>query len=125
MTPKRLQCRLRYWQRVLRLNDWEIELRIVRRVVLDGAVGRCESPVYRSAIISLADPVDFTADDSPRMADLEDTLIHELVHLHMKDLGVVCAKSGQTMSPEQVAEERAVEALAGALLKLERARVAG
>jgi hypothetical protein len=114
--------RCTYWQRLLRLQDWDVDVRVVRRATLGspGSCGSCEGGTYRRAIIRIADPVDFTPDEPARLRDMEDTLLHELLHLHLHDLRVPRAKEGERETAEQIAEERAIEAVVGALLTLER-----
>lgn len=110
------------WQRILRLNDWDIDLSIVRRHTLtsSSSLGQTTLGIYRRATIKIADPTDFLADDTARDRDLEDTLVHELLHLHFNDLRVPVSRPTDPSTAEEVAQERAIEAIAGALLTLKR-----
>lgn len=117
MTLDQLRERLAYWQRVLRLQDWDIEVRVVPQHHIDPdspkATGRNKfHPVYRTSLILVADPATCVSDHEAAFArsyDPEQTLLHELVHLlmpHVKE------------STDEA--EYSVEAIANALLRLER-----
>lgn len=107
------QERLRYWQRLLRLQDWDIELRVVRRHELDDAYGRCStwSAVGR-AKIRLLDPQDFEPTIDPRDRDIKVTLVHELLHLRIP--------ADQADGSSSLGQEQAVERIAQALVHLRR-----
>lgn len=114
--------RCRAWQQILRLQDWDVEVSIVRRSSIGHttAIGLTTISTYRRARIRLLDPDDFTDDDWPIERDMEATLVHELVHLHLDDLHVRENHDSGRRTAENVALERAVEALARALLSLKR-----
>lgn len=123
MTLADAAARCRYWQSVLRLRDWNVVVKFGRSFDMSspGAVGQCwQSTSQRRAIITLLDPVDFrpavdAVDDHAH--DIEDTIVHELLHLHFGDLRV---PKGEQETPEQIAEERAIDAITGALVALDR-----
>lgn len=117
MTIEHLRERLAYWQRVLRLQDWDIVLDFADQRDMPSMTHRGSLEAqwnYRRALIKIADPATtrfenlafhqrFGSDDA------EHTLVHELVHLILPSDGV----------PED-AEEYAVESLTKALLHLDR-----
>ncbi|MEW6044997.1 MAG: hypothetical protein AB1609_00710 [Bacillota bacterium] len=112
------KCRL--WQRRLRLQDWDIVTKIVRADDMhsDGQ-GECMWVIERKeAIIKLLDPVDYSP-RSPFEQDHERTLVHELLHLHFAPF---TAKDG---TPEDVAQEQAIQCLAKALVALARGEASG
>lgn len=117
-----LAARCEYWQRVLRLQDWDVRLDIARMADLGvGTLGECDpSAVKRQAKITLLDerdlgPQKFWFDGESW--DWEITLVHELLHLHLHD---VVGKDYQT--PAGLAAERAIHAISKALVALERAK---
>ena len=80
---------LKYWQQVLRLQDWNIELRIVRQHELGDpdALAECEYYLERKdAFIRIVPPIDLDKFDSSYLEeearDYDVTIIHELLHLH-------------------------------------------
>lgn len=110
-------ARLAYWQKQLRLQDWDISVRIMRRHAMPRAtsVGSVQIEIYRRANVLLLDPVDFHPDDWPADADLEISLVHELLHCAVYDAGTPTPDSAQ-----DVGLERAIEALAILLVTLDR-----
>jgi hypothetical protein len=96
-------------QRELRLQDWRIDVSYVRDLCAsDGTVvhGLCYSLVdAKTARIEIRDPETPAGDNDPTV---EETLVHELVHLHFAPL------SGFTQADIAV-EEQAVWALSEAI----------
>lgn len=120
MTPvdePQLQERLAHWQKLLRLQDWDVDIKIVRRHAMPKATSLAGAQIdrYRRVKILLLDPVDWHPDDWPADRDLEISLVHELLHCVFYDAG-----SPKEDSPEDLALERAVEATALALITLDR-----
>lgn len=107
--------RCAYWQRVLRLQDWDVAVSMERRHALKRGVANAEIDIYRRAKIRLLDPVDIAPDDWAQDQDLEISIVHELLHLAFHDVG-----RPKDDSPEDVALERAIEATANALVRLDR-----
>lgn len=117
MTAFDLEGRLAFWQRLLRLQDWDIEATIVRRHVMQSSTSLASADIekYRRAKIRLLDPIDWNPQDWPTDRDLEVSLVHELLHCAFHDAGTPKADT-----PEDVGLERAIEATAVALVTLER-----
>lgn len=96
-------------QRELRLLDWRIEVSYVRDLCAPGGYpvhGLCSHLVdAKRARIQIRDPETPATENDP---SVEETLVHELVHLHFAPF------SGNTQ-PEIAAEEQAVWAIAEAI----------
>jgi len=114
-----LRERLARWQSVLRLRDWDIELRFVRQHDLptDAVGGVTWGLNARMATVSLLDPVDADPEAPESIRDSEATLVHELVH-------VVLARVSSTET-DRISYEQGIDALARALLGLERGDAGG
>jgi hypothetical protein len=110
-TLSRLEAQLAYWQLLLRLRDWRID--IVLTDVQDLGPGRLArvdwALIQKHATVRLLDPAADAAHD-----DLEMSLVHELIHLHLAPIGV------EDGTAEDMAQETAIEMLAGALVELRR-----
>jgi hypothetical protein len=107
---------LAMWQYLLRLQDWDIKAKFARVSTFD--VGQSEGEVNwvlskRQAIVKILDPVDYP-EDAGWPQDAEQTLVHELLHLHFAPFD---AESG---SPELTAQEQAIEAISKALVGIKR-----
>lgn len=110
-----LQQLLPEWQKILRLQDWDVKLIVDReRNFIGGdSQGECSWVLEKKqAFIKILDPVDFP--DSKWEQDSEETLVHELLHLHFAPFN---AEDGTL---EDVAQEQAISAIAGALAGLKR-----
>lgn len=114
MTIEALRERLAYWQRVLRLQDWDIVVEYIHPRDFENRTWlglNARQDRYRRCLIQLADPAAYQASEDFARAfpyDPEQVLLHELLH---------CIVRGDE---EQC--EHAVEMLANALLRLERDR---
>ncbi len=106
------------WKRTLRLEDWDIAVRIARGNGLDlsaGNQGCCSWTLSRrEATVKLMAPVDYDK-DCIFPQDMEATLVHELLHLHFAPFA-----AKEDGSPEDVAQEQAIHALSLALVALKR-----
>lgn len=73
-----------HWQRLLKLSDWQVIVKISRASEFRSP-GRMGEVLYtlskKSAIIRLLDPNDYSNVDFPQ--DHVMTLVHELSHLHL------------------------------------------
>lgn len=109
-----LKERLAYWQKLLRLQDWDVIPKIVRREKMTlGGQGECQWGLERKeATIRLIGPIDYP-DDCSREQDQELTLVHELLHLHFAPFS---ADGGS----KEVAQEQVIQCIAQALVSLER-----
>jgi hypothetical protein len=105
---------LRLWQKRLRLEEWKIDVKIVRIWDLEqGTLGHIDWSVpHKTATIKVLNPSDYELPKDKIPADMELSIVHELVHLHLSVLPL--NKSTRT------AEEQVVSMLADALVSLER-----
>ena len=114
LTQAQLEERLAYWQKQLRLQDWDVEIRMVRRFEAgdhEGSMAYVE--VYlpkRHARINFIEPRDVDPEGWP-VESMERSLVHELLHLHMWPF------NPEDDTPAYTAMEQAVHALAGALVE--------
>ncbi|SRR6266852_2570024 len=111
-----LDCLRETWQRRLGLRDWTVTVKLCRARDMDDEDSNGEVQIllnHRRAFIALRDPLDVKPEYHPEN-DLEETLVHELLHLWTEPLSLPDA------GPRQVAEEQALNALAKALVALAR-----
>lgn len=116
-TNERLEEKLAYWQKRLRLSDWIIKIDIARQKEFSASdrIGEIAYNVYtKTAHIKILDPVDY--DDWDKQ-DMERTLVHELVHLHFAE---ICYHFGKDNEFYNVFEEQAIEGITNAIISAER-----
>ena len=104
------------WQRELRLQHWEIAVKIARECEFEtkNAQGECRWTLSTAqATIKIIDSVDYPS--SPFKQDMEKTLVHELLHLHFASFDET--KNG---SLEEVMLERCIDHISKALVNLKR-----
>lgn len=104
------------WQRILKLQDWDVSIKVVPHREAEDAWGNVHWNFQEKiADIKLLNPADQSGGMRPYC--MEETLVHELLHLHFAPFN---ANSG---TPEQLAQEQAINAIAHALVKLKNARL--
>lgn len=106
VTHSQIEKTLRKCQKQLRLLDWHIDLRVVRKgTFADIRVAECQFH-YRnmSAVISVLDPRD-NDDPGYGMQNIESTLYHELLHI------ILTPTWNDTGIPQDV-QEQIIERLA-------------
>lgn len=116
LTLKQLESRGRYWQKILRLEDWEIFYKIVDEFS-DGKdkAGECRvAELHKAAVVSIVAPYNFKQYEWPQ--DMELDLLHELCHVHFY------AWPGGSDNMATREEEWAVQCFSQALLQLDRER---
>jgi hypothetical protein len=109
-----LKARRDYWQEILRLQDWDVPLRVCRSYAMKREDCLAYIEVYenkREAHITFLDPSDYDPDGWPQ-EELEQSLIHELIHLHL------WAFNPEEDTPQWTAMEQAVHSLAQAVYRL-------
>ncbi|HUJ20575.1 MAG TPA: hypothetical protein VLX58_03590 [Bryobacteraceae bacterium] len=113
VTEEQVHDWLRIWQRRLRLDDWKIDVKVVRIWELEqGTLGHIDWSVpHKNATIKVLNPVDYELPADKIPADMELSVVHELVHLHLSVLPL--NKSSRDT------EERVVTMIADALVNLE------
>jgi hypothetical protein len=105
----------REWQRVLRLQDWDVQVKIARGFQLGKRQGECEYvQSLRQAVIRILDPNDWPDQNWPQ--DIEATLVHELLHLHFAPF---MSDAGED-DLINIAQEVAIDQIAKALVKQQR-----
>jgi hypothetical protein len=103
LTEEQLQEKLMEWQKRLRLQDWIVQVRIARALELPENSMGCVHAVLpkKMASIKILDPIDY---DHSSMCpqDMENTLVHELLHLHFEP--IVLNNDSKTIELEQAIE---------------------
>jgi hypothetical protein len=106
--------KLQIWQDRLNLKDWDIKIQMVRTDQLEPkTLGNInwDSDV-KAAKISVLSSYDYKLPYHEMLNDMEFTVVHELVHLHLASL--------PRSDASRRVEEKAVNELAAALLRLAR-----
>jgi hypothetical protein len=100
------------WQERLDLKDWQIKVNLVRPSALEPkTLGNIHWDTdTKQATISVLSAYDYTLPTPAMLDDMEFTIVHELVHLHLASL----PRSDASRSTE----EHAVNELARALIRL-------
>jgi|APSaa5957512622_1039677.scaffolds.fasta_scaffold13869_3 hypothetical protein len=109
-----IQDHLRYWQERLRVQDWDVTLRVLRYHEMgEGLLGQCfRNDASRTAEIRLLALEDVSGSVTPPGRDLEVTLVHELLH--------VLFHGASDETENRIAFEQAIDATARALVELDR-----
>ena len=113
VTTEKVHDWLHVWQKRLRLEDWKIDVKIVRVWELEqGTLGHIDWSIpHKTATIKVLNPADYELPKDKIPADIELSVVHELVHLHLSVLPL--NKSSRN------AEEQVVSMIADALVSLE------
>jgi hypothetical protein len=106
--------RLHVWQDRMNLNDWDIRVEVVRADHLEPrTLGNIHWDTdVKKATIGVLSPLDYQLPYNAMLADMEVTIVHELVHLELASL--------PRSDASRRVEERAVNEIAAALLRLAR-----
>jgi len=106
--------RLWVWQKRLNLEDWNISIVMARTGDLKPkTLGNIHWDAdKKTAVIRVLDPADYKLPFKDMLADMEFTVVHELIHLELSSLPRSDASRRD--------EEHAVNQIADALLKLDR-----
>ena len=100
---------LRKWQPLLGLDGWTIDVRYRKAMDCKGDLGDCWcEPTNKSSEINISDPL-----ISPH--DVEETLVHELLHV-----STWWARLNNSRTHRNVVGEQSIETIARALVKLAR-----
>ncbi len=105
---------LRTWQERLNLNDWNIQVQLVRPSSLEPkTLGNIHwDTSTRKATIDVLSAYDYTLPFPEMLNDMELTVVHELVHLHLSSLPRTEASRGD--------EEHVVDQISRTLLSLSK-----
>lgn len=84
----RLDRQMKFWQKRLGLEEWNLALRVVRQSEIDrNSWGSSEwDPDLKSGTISVLDPRDYNLKGGELKLDMECTIVHELVHIQVSPL---------------------------------------
>ena len=106
--------RLWVWQKRLKLEDWNISIKVARSTELKPkTLGNIHwDAEQKTAVIRVLDPVDYDLPADKILPDIEFTVVHELIHLELASLPRSEASRRE--------EEHAVNRIADALLTLDR-----
>ena len=116
LTQAQLIKKCREWQKILRLQDWDIDVKISREwdFIVKGRIGEIShNHEHKHATVRLLDPIDYDP-DSYEPQDMEIDLVHELLHLHFPD------DAFNLQSNWEILYEQAINRVAEALVKLKR-----
>lgn len=117
MILEQLRDRCAYWQKVLRLQDWDIRLSLVRQWDVPSAFGTSQSHLDKKiAKVKILEVIDDGDPNDFEEYDQETTLVHELLHVHF------AAFSVKDDEHAEIAQHQVIQALSYALIKLDRAR---
>lgn len=98
-----------YWQQVLRLQDWDIIIKIKRGYEMGNDCGNVNYQGYsKKAIINLLDPDDYSNEDFAY--DIEETLVHELLHLRFSGAVNNASDGSASSNAEEIAIDQTAEA---------------
>jgi len=113
-TQSFLNQKLWVWQKRLKLQDWSISVKLAPVTHLrPKTLGNINwDRKQKTAVISVMSPNDYKLRGQAMLDDMEMTVVHELVHLHLSGL----PRSDDTKK----VEEQAVNMLADALIRLDR-----
>lgn len=114
-----VQEKLDLWQKRLQLQDWSIQVEITRPSVLrQGTLGNVHwDPEKRTARIRVLRVADYQTSYDRALADMENTIVHELIHLR---LASIWQHTPDRTEQSRAAEEDAVVRIAQTLLELDR-----
>ena len=114
MAESFLLQKLAVWQGRLSLQDWKITVKLARTSELKPkTLGNIHwDQDTKSAEIRVLDVADYKLAPKEMLEDMEFTIVHELIHLQLSSL--------PRSEASRRAEERAVNQIADALLKLDR-----
>ena len=116
MSNEELAALCAEWQKILRLQDWDVEISFKRNFEMGhDCAGECSySSSKKAAQISILTPADY----SPKFIvpiDTERTVVHELLHLHTALFVPVSPTADDIMHEEQL-----INLLSGAFVALKR-----
>ena len=116
-TEEELRAKCIEWQKILRLQDWIVQVSIKRsRDMVDGNFNAQIHVTLpnRIATIYILDPIDYES-RSELPQDMEQHLVHELLHIHLYP---ITGRFEEGLL--QIAEEQAIEAISRGLIALRR-----
>lgn len=93
-----------YWQKIMRLQDWDIDIKLLGAWEMEGRYGTCRAFLdRRKARIELTRIEDYPPDhDGDKFEEYEKTLIHELGHVFFAPLQLDYDKPEEKLLEEQM-----------------------
>ncbi len=115
MTERELKTRLKYWQKILRLQDWDVSIRY------NSAVDMAENnqgQIYldcasRRAMINILQPNEYRTPIDKWKQDIDNTIIHELLHI------ITHFWTVESGSIDYILKEQAIDIVARSLVLLD------
>lgn len=106
-----LAQKLQSWQKRLKLEDWKVTITLTPRAALKpGTLGGIKwDKKKHTAVMAIIAPEDYNMTEAAMLADMEFTIVHELVHLELASL----PKSEASRSNEEFAVNQLTDALLG------------
>ena len=106
-----LAQKLQSWQKRLKLEDWNVTITLTPRAALKpGTMGGIKwDKKKHTAVMAIIAPADYNMTEAAMLADMEFTIVHELVHLELASL----PKSEASRSNEEFAVNQLTDALLG------------
>lgn len=112
MSEKELIALCQYWQKQLRVQDWDISISFANGYDLDGTMGKTTiRPRTKRATIKILQPDDYPDADNC-LSEIEDTVVHELLHVAMSP----------AEPKDEVGEEQFIEILTKVLVRFHKAK---
>ena len=116
LTKRQLVNLMRFWQRRLYLNNWEIVLKLLADMPEDTEGNTSWSLANEQAVIRIISLTGFRRLQTPFPYQPEVILVHELLHLHFAPLQVPAMDDEDKADPRSIAQERAIDHIAKALV---------
>lgn len=116
MTQEELDSLCAEWQKRLRLQDWDVQAKVVHQSDIPEKQGNIHIfQPERLALIQIASPADNPSSKVCRAfpSDPEHTLIHELLEIHFDPFK-------KDRDPANLSQEQAINVIAAALVNLKR-----
>lgn len=97
--------RLSMWQRILRLSDWNIDIKLARlpEFVTENSDGEnAYSYLRKESLIRVLHPEDYALQGNLFPQNMDETIVHELLHLHFAPFFDHSTGSAENQAQEQV-----------------------
>lgn len=99
MNQKQLEKKVRYWQKILKLEHWNISCKMVEDKTIEGWGLSSIQVDYLDSHVQVKDPRFYEISQDEKEMEFEKTIIHELLHCHTAALRPKNAKG--TVSEEE------------------------
>lgn len=128
MTNSKLQKLTNKWKKILRIQDWRTNVNFAAPEGFESsktAIGECRvCPQLKQATINIKNE-QYLVDESPMNRDIENTLVHELLHIYFDPMTAIVFDAHDDPAearsdPRMLIIEQAVEQLSLALVGADR-----